>query len=262
MYRIEVQGHCHMEADVLNANSEHSAALGLPVIEKMSLINAGHLAVVGGGRSVLDQLETLRAWGGAIWAINGTCQWLASEGIESTLFSVDPDPCLAELAVGCGKAILGSHCDPLVFHVLKDADVTIFHSEHVKDAVSPMIGGSTSATRVPKAALMLGYREIHYFGCESSYDGATHTFKDEAGNEKQLIIRAGGKEYRTTLQFMVQAENLAKLIRELPHLFKDRSGGLLAAMVEHWDTWEVVALSGALRDVIDPTAVDEYQAAA
>jgi hypothetical protein len=260
MYRIGVNGHCHVGADELYANTAHAASLGLPVIEKMSLVNAGRLAVVGGGCSTLEHLQELREWTGAIWAINGTCQWLKSQGIESTLFSVDPDSCLADLAVGCSRAILGSHCHPSVFEVLKDADVTIFHSEMVKDAVCPMIGGSTSATRVPKAALMLGFREIHYFGCESSYEGATHTFKDEGANDKQLIIRAGGNEYRTTLQFMVQAENLAKLIRELPHLFKDRSGGLLRAMVDHWDTWEVVALSGALRDILDPTAIELYAA--
>jgi hypothetical protein len=261
MYRIDVQGHCHVGVDELDANSAHSITLGLPVIEKMSFVNAGRLAVVGGGRSVIDHLQELREWDGAVWGINGACQWLKTQGIEATLFSVDPDRCLAELSVGCGKAILGSHCHPSVFEALKDAQVTIFHAEHVKGAVTPMIGGSTSATRVPKAALLLGYREIHYFGCESSYEGATHTFKDEADNEKQLIIRAGDKEYRTTLQFMVQAENLAKLVRELPHLFKDRSGGLLSAMIAHPETWEVVALSAALRDIIDPTSTALYKAA-
>ena len=53
---------------------------------------------------------------------------------------------------------------------------------------------------------------------------------------------------------MVQSQDLARLIRTLPHIAKDKSGGLLGAMVEHWDTWEVVALSEALKDVLDPTS--------
>lgn len=223
----------------------------------MSTTIEGPLAVVGGGPSVANHLEELRDWTGKIWAINGTHAWLTSQGIESILFSVDPGEELAPLVVGAKRAILASHCDPSVFALLKDAEVLIFHSEHVHGAKAPIIGGSTSATRVPKVALMLGHREIHYFGCEGSYEGATHTYKDEQ-HENQVIIRAGGKDYRTTLQLMVQSENLAKFVRDMPHLFKDRSGGLLAAMAEHWDTWEVVALSDALRDKLDPTATERY----
>lgn len=257
MFRIEVNGECYVGPDRLESNAVHTSARGLPLIEAISKEIQGPLAVVGGGPSVVEHLEELRRWPGKIWAINGTCAWLASHGIESILFSVDPGEELAPLAVGVRRAILASHCDPTVFDELKAADVLTFHSEHVKGAKAPMIGGSTSATRVPKVALMLGHREIHYFGCEGSFDGTTHAYKDEQ-HENQVIIRAGGKDYRTTLQMMVQSENLAKLARELPHMFKDRSGGLFAAMIEHWDTWEVVALSDALRDKLDPTATERY----
>ena len=42
-------------------------------------------------------------------------------------------------------------------------------------------------------------------------------------------------------------------------MLKDRSGGLLGAMIEHPDTWEIVAYSAALRDEIDPTAAVLYE---
>jgi hypothetical protein len=215
------------------------------------------VAVVGGGPSALEHLDELRTFA-HVWGINGTNGWLKAQGIDSTLFSVDPGEELAELTDGADKAILASHCDPLVFANLKDARVTVFHSEHVEGAKRPMIGGTTSATRAPMVALMCGHRPVHFFGCEGSFAETTHTFKHES-HEKQLIIRAGGRDYRTTLQFMVQSENLAELMRQLPGILIDRSGGLLTAMIEHWDTWEVVALSEALRDIIDPEALTLYQ---
>ncbi len=260
MFRLQVEGSCYVPADQVIANAEHAKTLNLRVIEDQPTANAGPLAVVGGGPSVFEHLDTLRTWQGAIWGINGTHQWLRSHGIEATLFSVDPGEELASLTDGATKAILASHCDPQVFENLRDADVTIFHSECVADAKKPLIGGTTTATRAPMVALMMGHHPISFFGCEGSFSETTHTFKDEE-HPRQLIIRAGGKDYRTTLQFMSQCENLAMIIRSLPQLTKDCSGGLLGAMIEHHETWGVVAFSKALRDELDPTSLCAYEEA-
>ncbi len=211
--------------------------------------------------SALENIEELRAWKGEIWAINGVCQWLQSQGIDSFLFSVDPQPILATLSVGVKMAILASHVHAEVFAELKDADVLIFHSEHAKGAKKPLIGGSTSATRVPMVALMLGYRKTHFFGCEGSFGETTHTYKDEK-NEQQVIISAGGIDYRTSLQMMVQSENLAKIIGRFANTFIDRSGGLLGAMIAYPEEWEVVAMSEGLRNKLDPTATQLYKISA
>ena len=258
MYRLHVEGSCYVAADRVSANVEHAKTLGLRVLEDQPTSNAGPLAVVGGGPSVQEHLETLRAWPGAIWGINGTHQWLRSHGIESALFSVDPGDELATLTDGATRAVLASHCDPQVFENLRGVDVTIYHSEHVEGAKKPMIGGTTSATRAPMVALMMGHYPISFFGCEGSFNDKTHSFKHE-DHPRQIIIRAGGKDYITTLQFMDQCENLAMLIRNMPDIAKDCSGGLLGAMIEHPETWEVVAFSKALRDEIDPTSTNAYQ---
>lgn len=257
MFRIEADGSCCVGQDVLVRNVAHSQTLGLRTIEGPTFADSGPLAVVGGGHSAHDQLDTLRAWPGKIWAINGACRWLKSQGIDSILFSVDPEACLAEHAEGVTQAILASHCAPEAFAALKGAEILMFHSAPWKgvNVKKPLIGGTTSATRVPLPALMLGHSEIHFFGCEGSFRRTSHTFKDE-WHPKQLIIRAGGEDYVTTLQFMVQSENLAKLIAKFPR-FKDRSGGLLSAMLEHPDTWEVVALWHELAAEIDPSAITE-----
>lgn len=264
MFRLEAKGHCVADLKTLERNVAHALTLRLPVIEFLSPVERGPLAVVGGGHSAQDSLDTLRAWPGEIWAINGACRWLKYHDIDSILFSVDPEACLAELAQGCTRAILASHCAPEAFDALRGASVTIFHGyQWTPDIKSPLMGGSTSATRAPLPAILSGHHEVHYFGCEGSFRDTTHTFKDESDYGRQLIIRAGGKDYRTTMQFMSQTENLSDLIRNVP-MFKDRSGGLLAAMIEHPNTWEVVAVSGELCQEMDPTALTEanrYKAA-
>lgn len=265
VYRPEITGHCIVEQDQLERNVAHALSLDLPLIEGIAHANHGPLAVVGGGNSSADQIEILREWPGWIWAINGTCRWLESHGIESILFSVDPDPCLAELCQGVKRAMLASHCDPSAFEALKGAEVMIFHGAQWNAQVKkPLIGGTTSATRVMLPAMMMGHQEVHYFGCEGSFRESTHTFKNENDYPRQVIVRAARRDYRSTLQFLVQSENLAMLIRKEPRVFKDRSGGLLGAMIADPDGWEIIANSEELCKEMDPTAITEdnrYKAA-
>lgn len=254
--------------DKIHENAGKSASSGVPFLAREEL-HGRPLAVVGGGPSASQYIDELRGYSD-IFAINGTCQWLASHGIESTLFSVDPDPVLAGLTTGVRRAILASHCDEAAFASLKDADVRIFHAAHIDthdEDSRPMalrkhfriVTGTTSACSAPLVALRLGYQHVTYYGCEGSFVNATHSFKDETP-PGQLIVRANGRDFITTMQFYLQAQHLSTLIKYFPKFLHERSGGLLRAMIEHPDTWEVVALSEQLRDQLDPTATVPYAA--
>lgn len=269
MYRLEVQGLGCASMETIRANAAYSASLGIPEIERSDL-HKRPLSIVGGGPSAHSALPEI---GGDVWAINGACQWLASKGIESTLFSVDPDEGLTPLTRGVKRAILASHCHPKAFDALleQDACVRIFHAAHIgglSEESRPMAlrkrfriaTGTTSACSVPCVALRLGYQSLTYYGCEGSFTGDSHTFKSE-NNPGQVIVRAGSEDYRTTLQFYLQCQQLSGLLCLFPNFMKERSGGLLRAMVEHRDTWEVVALSESLRDALDPSAITRYEAA-
>ena len=236
--------------------------LGVPLLEYPSQAHSRPLAVVGGSPGVRSRLDELRAWEGDIWAINGTCQWLASEGIESVFFTVDANPPIIDLARGVKKAIVASGIPPEAMDILlrQGTDLRMFHTCLVPEADDPIETGPTSAACSVSVAFRLGYRRLVLFGCESSYSGATHAFKDEAP-EEYIVVKAGGKLYRTSLQFYDQATYLQALILGCSMFFTDRvieerSGGLLAAMVANPETWEVVGLSKALRDKLDPTSTD------
>lgn len=181
------------------------------------------LAVVGGGHSAADHLESLRDFAD-IWAINNAWDWCRANGLDATLFTVDPlqfDP--------ADKAILGNTCDPRLAEVCEE--VCVFD-------LDAYAHGSTSATAAPHLAIELGYRQVHFYGCEGSFRETTHTFKDIGGN--RLLVRANGGEYLTSSQMLMQGVTLAEMIRLAPHVFVEHCGGLLRALIADLD-YDVLA---------------------
>ena len=192
------------------------------------------VAVCGGGPSLGEYLNELKAWPGDIWAINHTAEYLMEHGIDCARFSVDP---VLAPSSKVKRAIQATCCIPQegaeVFDLI----------EHAPDGVP---GGPTSATRAPALALRLGYPAVVFFGCESSFAHNDHVDRNEAcARGDQLIVRVGGQDYRTYPEFLLQAECLSMLIRDYP-VFTERSGGLLRAMAQNPD-WEVIAVSSSLR---------------
>lgn len=230
---------------------QHVMACSSVPLLKGAEAHAIPLAVVGGGKSALDELETLKDWPGHIWAINQGAQWLAQNGRTENvwMFSVSPTPRIATYLDGVERAILSSQCHPDVFQGLTErgADVRKFH---LWDGCGP---ASVNNTILPFA--MLGYTDATFFGCEGSFDGEIYFYRKEQKPE-QMVIRSRGVDYVTSTDLFVTTEQLAMTIKEYPQ-FKEKSGGLLRAMVED-DQWGVVAWSEALRDRIDPAAQSSY----
>lgn len=203
---------------------------------QLGVLRNRKLAVVGGSPQVIHDIEELRAWNGDIWAINHTADWLASHGIASTLFTVDP----VAIDSPVRKRLLATSCAPEMF----TEDTVAF--DMIETHPQGCAGGTSSATRAPWLALSMGYTDVSFFGCEGSYVNNDHVDRNEQV-DRQLIVRAGGCDYITRPDYYVQCQEFAKLFAEFGCVFKNRSGGLLKAMLENPDTWEVVAVSPALK---------------
>lgn len=196
------------------------------------------VAVVGGALSVKEHLDELRGWPGEIWAINSMADWLQERGIDCWLFTVDS----GYIELKAGRALLASCCHPEMFK----RDVRVFDMvEHAPDGIT---GGVTTATRAPALAIKLGYPGVVFFGCDSSFAGQSHVAYAEE-SPLQVIVRANGSDYITVPEYLLQADNLALLLRTFPDFFTNRGGGLLPAMVAD-DQWEVVGVSDALRTAL------------
>lgn len=205
-------------------------------------LHDARLAVVGGGPSILQHLNEIKSCD-EVWAINETWRFLSSQGIESAMFSVDADDLLAPMAKGATSAVLASRCSPLVFDALRGKSVRVFHLS--QDGPNGVFGGSSSATCAFHAAVKMGFKDITFFGCESSFpDGQTHAYRNE-DRAHLMLVQCNGGEYLTAPDFYTQAQELSQVIKKFPTHFREVGGGLLHAMVTN-DDHDVTKMSRAM----------------
>lgn len=225
---LTIRGFLPISDEQLQANLDNAAGLGLKGLEPGPIVP---LAIVGGGSTVKNHLETLQKWRGDVWAINGAFGWCRDNGIDATFVSVDPHPIVAKWAEGAKRAILHKQCPPEAFAILKDADVTISEANGCT--------GTTVASAIT-AGVKTRHESITLFGCESCYQpDKSHAYMDEPLAE-QMIVCAGKEFYLTRPDFYFQAQKLAELIRGLDGYVKEESGGLLRAFInspDHWIVW-------------------------
>lgn len=215
---------------------------GLPRLPKQKP-HGGKLAIVGGGPSVADRLNELREWDGEIWAINATAKWLKQRGIQSKFITVDPGLGPKEMVDGVEEAYLATLCHPQ----LRERFPKVSFFDMYETDPDGVTGGTTTVSRALSLAVHQGFYDVTLYGCEGSFTiGEDHVDRNEMHPE-MVVIQAGDKQFVTYLEYMTQSETLANMIRLAPNVFKQRSGGLLEAMVNHYDTWAIVAVSSALK---------------
>jgi hypothetical protein len=276
VFRLEFSPVGCVSEDTYQSYADENLKAGYPLIEKRTPHDVP-LAVVGGGPSAGLALDELIAWPGDIWAINQGATWLASHGRTEgvTLFSVDPLEDLVDWVGGVERALLGTSCHPKLFEALKGKDVAMFHTRPIRGYVpftpadlersesNPQgpkteMFGPSSVTRIFYPAAVYGYKDVTFFGCEGSIGERTHAYRHEE-RSRQIIVKAGDVDYYTTPDYYMTTQFLANVMREYPKL-KEKSGGLLRAMINNWDTWYVAALSEELRNTICPDLVEAYAA--
>lgn len=211
--------------EALARNKEHSSRLGLPRVGGIGPVPF-RLAVVGGGPSVINHIDELKAWEGDIWAVNGSFLWCLDAGIDATFYTIDAKPELEEVAAKAKRAILGSMCDPAVFAAVSGPVEVVDIDE------TPC--GSTSVCTAPMVAAARGHGNVTFFGCESSFTDKMHAYS-WAMNPSRVLVECGGSEYLTTPQLIMQAEYMAEIAREIPSFIDVRGRGFLPALIEHGD---------------------------
>lgn len=215
-------------------NAEACKERGFPYIGSAS---RPPLAVVGGAPSVARYVDELRNFPGDVWVSGSAFPWAKENGIDATFFTIDMHEDLAKDCKGARKAVVSTMCHPKVYEELRDADVEVF------DLTAAW---GTSVTAAMFTAVEMGYRDITFYGCDSSYERDTHAYRSEywETNYDPLFVVCGGSGYWTSPCFLMQAEFMAEAIRMSPALYRVRSDGLLPAMVEHGD-YDITGMSRA-----------------
>lgn len=243
-FRINVKGVTAENFDQLYSNIEMNKGLDFVIPQAYHF---GKVAIVGGGSSLKDSIDILQKWGGDIWSINKTHDWLLSHGISSTFATVDAEPDIKYYSSpeNVKRSLFASHCDPIL--------VRMYEGRRLFN-MSPLVpngihGGSSTAVSLAFVALFLGYRDVTFFGCDSSFKDSTHVDRNDY-YPNQLIIRACSEDYVTTPPLYCQVQELSRLIKLKPEWFKEKSGGLLRAMVTD-DQWSIVAVSEHLKNHLE-----------
>lgn len=228
MPKINFIGSLTVPHSYILENKASCKAKGFKWVDQQEMQD-GRLAVVGGGPSVLHYLDEIRKCD-EVWGINGACQFLKTNGIESTLFSMDPDPIVAKWAPGATKALLCDRVCPEAFDALLGTDIRVFEIHN--DSPDGVLTGSSTASGAFSLGVRLGWAYIDFFGCESSFEDASHAYQDE--ERKELIwVEVNGVEYKTAPDFYLQALEMSQIIREFPKHYRHHGGGLLQALIDN-----------------------------
>jgi hypothetical protein len=209
-------------------------------------------AVVGGGPSVLDQLDVLRMWNGDVFAINDTGKFLSDNGIPNYVISVDGTRVPFRIGPLVKGALFATRVHRCQFTQFKDLPIRVFDMAE-EDNIKGIEGGATTVCRTPHLLLRMGYSGVVYFGFDGSFDGdMTHVsgYSDSA-RDNMLIVRAGGNDYVTHAGFLLQHEYMMYALKKYPQFLHNASGGLFKAMLENPETWEVVAVAEDLKKKYD-----------
>ena len=160
------------------------------------------IALIGGGPSLKDHLEELRNFSGPTVACGSTHDFLVENGIIPTYSVIcDPDPITANYLSKPRDNIqylLATQCHPLVFEKLKGFAIWLWHcyndDEKGYNEIDPDFklhgavgGGCTVGLRAINIAIMMGYKDIHFYGYDSSVRvNDSHHAYDFSTKDEQL----------------------------------------------------------------------------
>ena len=212
-------------ADVLE-NVRYSSALPIPWLRR-GQVHDFPAVLVGGGPSVLPflkSIEEIQQDGGLVFSMNGTRALLHDAGIFPDYFVLaDAQPDVARYVGPAATSLISAQCDRAVFDAEPHGPV-LWHPSFpgVSDIPAPierlLIGGGSSVGLLAMSlAYVLGCRDMHLFGYDSSYDGpASHAYEHDS--EPTETYTVGGRAFRAAPWMARQAVEFQALATQLADL--------------------------------------------
>lgn len=183
----------------------------------------GKIAIVASGPSVTECVDILKDFDGEIWGINGAFQWMRHRGIKPTAFvGLDPEEILKDYLLETPEDVtyyLAAQVHADVFDHLAGKNVRLWFPADTEVKMPfgavPIFGGSTCLGRAPNLAYVLGYRDVHIFGGDSSFTNKSHVY-GETGEVPggTFPFECNGRMFFTTRQMLNQACEFAEQMVE------------------------------------------------
>jgi hypothetical protein len=216
------------------SNIETNVARDLPWFLG-ALPHANAMVLVCGGPSLRDSVQQIKDHkrrGARIVTVNNAMRYLMSHGVVPDVHvMLDARPENAEFVKDAPADVqyfIASQCHPDVFEALKDREVTVWHNaigdgEELERMAEPhktpertagdgkvlqVPGGGTVGLRCLWLALFSGYRKLHVYGMDGSYEeGQHHAYSQTLNDGEDLLqITMGGRHYACAKWMARQAD--------------------------------------------------------
>jgi len=220
---LDLMNEGNTETEKLIKNITYSTSLNRRTLEIQDP-HDGHAVIVGGGPSLnscIEDLKMRKQHGQQIFALNNSWQWLEKQGISPDYHvMLDARPENAEFVLPV-RQYYASQCAPEIWD--KSPGATLWNHENAKNLVNgglTLNGGSTVGLNAMSLAYVLGFREMHLYGFDSSYDEDRHHAyeQDLNDNERTLTVTVNDQEFFTApwmaeqvSQFQVLAPQLIQM---------------------------------------------------
>lgn len=229
---LKVKPGCNTEPEIVQRNIKANMEKDIPWLRQREPIDKA-IAIVCGGPSLRHCWAELQVFEGLIMACNGAQTYLVNRGIIPE-YAVLLD-CRYEENIGFFKCLgpytrclLAMQCDPhLVDQVSVKLPTTMYltltpgifdtaaHIGKPKVAIGGAAG--TVGCKAIGIAYALGYRDIHLFGFDSSYDGGKHHAypQDHDDGKDTIEVFVGDQKFITTPTLAHQAEAFVPWAKDL-----------------------------------------------
>lgn len=218
--------HCNVADDVLYSNIQAAIERGHDIIHPCA--PHGEVALlVGGGPSAEHDLNDIRRRqkdGALIFALNGAGLWLQKRDIiPDGLIILDARSHNSRFVLGLDRSVLlmpATQCDWSVFEGGKHHQILAWHpsmngtSGIVENRPTVLIGGSTTVgMRALRIIHVLGFREAHLYGYDSSYGSRGGHAYHQSENDGELLreVEVNGRLFYAPAWMIRQADDFQLL---------------------------------------------------
>lgn len=218
----------------IDRNIESALRRNLVSFQELVETKSGAVSIVGSGPSLKDNWQRIAEVGGDVIACNAACQFLLERDVvPQYMFCFDADPLMLEFITPHPDItyLIASRCPPQTFDLLQGCKIVCWHAQGDENIntilenqhpsrMEPLIpGGSAAVTRAMVMAQPMGYREIHLWGCDSSFlNGDTH-IRTSTTQEKRLQILCNNRAFHCAPWMAQQAQDFKVLAPPLRDTF-------------------------------------------
>lgn len=242
---------CNTPADVTCSQLKVNVERDLPWLDQEKLKDKP-LVIVAGGPSLKECWQHIPSHNGDILALNNAYSFLMENKIEPDYFMLldaryDNIEFLRTLSRKT-KHFIAAQAHPAIFDHLKEYNTCLYLTilpetleltSHI-DKPKLRIAGSVGTVGIKALCLAyaLGYRELHLYGYDSSYQEEEHHAFRQVLNDtsKKIDIYLDGKKYITTPTFAHQASEFCAMAQGMVRIGFDinlHCSGLLPDLVAY-----------------------------